>query len=193
MADPASHRTSLPGHFAIALAFGLGGAVALAAAGWSKISMQSHATRQPHPAWAEMPWPFPMDQWGKGKAYRCAAANCGTEVRVYLRAKIGFCNCTAGVAHDEDLARLSDLTLLGGEAEPLGGGRPIAVGWMDGRARPYQIGSATAVSTAFHHECDALVATAVYNRAPRADVELAMVGFLNSQTVLDWARIELGL
>jgi hypothetical protein len=193
LADVASHRTSRPGRIAIALAFGIGGAVALAAAGWSKISTQSHAAHQPHPAWAETPWPFPMDEWGKGKAYRCTAVDCGTEVHIYLRAKIGFCNCATGVAHDEDLERLSDLTLLGGQAAPLGGGRPIAVGWMRGRARPYQIGSATAVSTAFHHECDALVATAAYNRAPHADIDRAVLGFLSSPTVLDWATVELGL
>jgi hypothetical protein len=191
--DFAPHRASLSGSIAIALAFGIGATAALAAAGWFKLATRSEAAHAPHATWTEVPWPFPMDEWGRGKAFRCTATNCGTDVNVYLRAKIGFCNCTAGVAHDEDLERLSDLRLIGREAAPLGGGRPIAVGWMKGRARPYQVGSATAVSTAFHSECDALVATAVYNRAPRADIELAVLGFLNSQTVLDWVTVELGL
>ena len=30
------------------------------------------------PVWIEVPWPFPIDQWGRGKAYACKAADCGT-------------------------------------------------------------------------------------------------------------------
>jgi hypothetical protein len=29
----------------------------------------------PQPVWSEMAWPFPMDQWGKGKAFQCKAAD----------------------------------------------------------------------------------------------------------------------
>ena len=61
------------------------------------------------------------DQWGKGKAFHCKAADCGTEVSLYVRAKIGFCNCTTGVADDEELERLSDFDLMGsGTARPGG-------------------------------------------------------------------------
>ena len=56
-----------------------------------------------------------MDQWGKGKAFRCKPADCGAEVNIYLRAKLGFCNCTTGVADDEELDRMSDFDLVGGE------------------------------------------------------------------------------
>ena len=31
-------------------------------------------------AWAEVKWPFPLDQWGTGKAFQCGAADCGAEV-----------------------------------------------------------------------------------------------------------------
>ena len=48
------------------------------------------------PVWQEVTWPFSIDQWGKGKAFRCRASDCGVEVTLYLRAKIGFCNCTTG-------------------------------------------------------------------------------------------------
>src|ERR1043166_3789000 len=65
------------------------------------------------PAWDEVPWPFPIDQWGKGKALVCKAGACGTEVTLYIRAKIGFCNCATGVADDEELDRISDFALLG--------------------------------------------------------------------------------
>jgi hypothetical protein len=193
LADVAPHRSSSSSLIAVALAFGIGGAVAFAGNGWSRLATRSDAAQASHPGWTEAAWPFPMDEWGRGKAYRCPAAVCGAEVNIYLRAKIGFCNCTTGVAHDDDLNRLSDLNLIRGQAEPLGGGRPITVGWMKGRARIYEIAGATALSAAFHNECDALVATAVYNRAPRADIDLAVLGFLNSKTALDWATVELGL
>ena len=40
--------------------------------------------------WPEEKWPFPIDQWGTGQAFDCAAERCGREVHLYLRAKIGF-------------------------------------------------------------------------------------------------------
>src|SRR5688500_6012072 len=60
------------------------------------------------PGWTEVQWPFPIDQFGRGKAFRCSAADCGTQVMLYVRAKIGFCNCAEGVADDEELERISD-------------------------------------------------------------------------------------
>ena len=51
-----------------------------------------------HPVWTEADWPFAVDEWGKGKAFRCAATQCGEEVNLYIRAKIGFCNCSTGVS-----------------------------------------------------------------------------------------------
>ena len=38
------------------------------------------------PMWSEEKWPFPIDQWGTGKAFRCRSADCGTDIDVYLRA-----------------------------------------------------------------------------------------------------------
>ena len=197
MADVAPYRTSPPGRIAIILAFGIGCAVALVAWGLLKFTTPSDAARAPHPVWREVPWPFPMDEWGRGKAYRCPAASCGAEVNVYLRAKIGFCNCTGGIADDEELERLSDFNLVGGHVTAIKAGQPITVGWMKGRSRTYGIANATsdalALSTAFHNECDALVGTAVFDRERLADIEPAVIGFLNSQTALEWARVELGL
>ena len=89
-----------------------------------------------------MKWPFPIDQWGTGRAFACKAADCGAEVNLYLRAKLGSCNCTNGVADDADLDRMSDFDLVGGEVSPLGAGRPIAVGWMKGRSRAYALTAA---------------------------------------------------
>jgi hypothetical protein len=32
------------------------------------------------PAWTEFKWPFPVDQWGIGRAFVCKPAECGVEV-----------------------------------------------------------------------------------------------------------------
>src|ERR1044071_2098806 len=114
---------------ATAAAFLLGGAAALLAwSDWPRLALAG----APQPVWSETDWPFPTDQWGKGKAFRCAARDCGTDVQVYLRAKLGFCNCTTGVADDDELDRISDYDLLGNKLAGRGAGRPIAVGWMKG-------------------------------------------------------------
>ena len=100
------------------------------------------ATSPTRAVWNEVAWPFPIDQWGKGKAFRCHAADCGTEVSVYIRPKIGFCNCSTGVADDEELDRISDFDLFNNTLSPLGAGREISVAWMKGRSRPYSIAGA---------------------------------------------------
>jgi hypothetical protein len=41
-------------------------------------------------ALTEFDWPFFLDQWGVGRAFVCKPADCGTEVKVYLRPKSGF-------------------------------------------------------------------------------------------------------
>ena len=80
-----------------------------------------------------------MDQWGTGRAFACKAADCGAEVSLYLRAKLGSCNCTTGIAEDADLDRMSDFDVAGGEVSPLDAGRPIAVDSMKGRSRAYAL------------------------------------------------------
>ena len=149
------------------------------------------------PVWSEVAWPFPMDQWGKGKAFRCNAADCGTEVNVYVRAKIGFCNCTTGVADDDELDRISDFDLFGNKLTALGPGQPIAVAWMKGRSRAFSIGGSraekSALSVGFNDRCDAIVATAVLGDERPGAIEPAVLAFLNSRTVLRWAEVTLGL
>ena len=147
-------------------------------------------------AWSEVKWPFPLDQWGVGRAFRCPAADCGADISLYLRAKLGFCNCTTGVADDAELDRVGDLELLSSEFTGLRDGRAIKVGWMNGRSRPYQVamrhGSPrTALAIAFNDKCDVVVATVVADDVPTA--ERAALGFLNGDLVLRWAEKELGL
>ena len=143
----------------LALAAGLTGAIAVAllAPGSSRNATDAR------PLWMETKWPFPMDQWGTGRAFACKAAECGGEVKLYLRAKLGSCNCTTGVADDTDLDRMSDFDLVGGEVSPLGAGRPVTIAWMKGRSRAYALAARdppgkSAISIVFNDRCDMIVA-----------------------------------
>jgi hypothetical protein len=151
-----------------------------------------------HPVWTEVKWPFPIDQWGTGRAFACNAADCGSEIRLYLRAKLGSCNCTTGIADDADLDRMSDFDLVGGEVSPLASGRPIAIGWMKGRSRAYALTtpnrpSKSALSVAFNDRCDMIVATVVLPHDRPATIEPHVIEFLNSGAVLHWAEVALGI
>src|SRR6266850_5611792 len=147
------------------------------------------------PEWTDAAWPFPIDQWGQGWAYQCKAADCGVEVNLYLRPKIGFCNCQTGVADDEELDRVSDVDLVGSERSALGPGRSITVHWMKGRSRGYTVGAPSAkpvLSLAFNNRCDVIVATVVAGNEPVAQ-EQAVLEFLNGDVVRRWAEVVLGL
>jgi hypothetical protein len=152
------------------------------------------ATGELHPVWTETDWPFGMDPWGKGKAFRCKAEDCGGDIKLYVRAKLGFCNCATGVADDGDLEQMGDLALIG-KATPVAAGREIIVGPMRGRSRPYRIegNDGAALSLAFNQRCDMVAATALTGPGAPASVEPAVMAFLNSERMLKWAEIALGL
>jgi len=184
---------------AVAAAFIAGGVIGLlvyAATGLSQSERPVAAVGRP--AWTEVQWPFAMDQWGRGKAYRCKAADCGIEVNVYIRAKIGFCNCTTGVADDEELERVSDRELLGDKTVAREPSRAVKVAWMKGRSRVYtglnySPKGATALAIAYNDRCDVIVATAVVPGKDPLIVEPAVLDFLNSKPVMSWAERTLGL
>src|SRR5215813_10011862 len=150
--------------------FGLAASVVLAGDAAVGVGQQPFDTAK-SAAWTEIKWPFPLDQWGVGRAFRCRAGDCGVEIELYLRAKLGFCNCSTGVSDDAELDRVGDLGLLSDEFEGLRDGRPISVGWMGGRSRPYRVaiphGAArTAFAIAFNDKCDVVVATVVADAVP---------------------------
>ena len=184
---------------AAVLGLALGAFVGLAAFfGWPmRLHNQALATPS-HPKFTEAKWPFPTDEWGEGKAFRCEASDCGVEVNIYIRAKIGFCNCLTGVSDDNELDRLSDFNLMGGKPAVLGAGHEIKIAWMKGRSRPYTVtepyrapGSVLAI--AFNDRCDAIVATATIDHdAPKA-IEPSVIAFLNSDVIVHWAEVTLGL
>jgi hypothetical protein len=115
----------------------LGGAVGALALLTKSAGDGGSALSALRPVWTETQWPFPLDQWGRGRAFRCNPADCGTEVNIYLSAKLGSCNCTTGVADDAELDRMSDFELVGGEVSPLGAGQAVTIGTMKGRSRAY--------------------------------------------------------
>jgi hypothetical protein len=147
------------------------------------------------PVWTEGTWPFPIDQWGQGWAYQCKAADCGVDVDLYLRPKLGFCNCQTGVADDEELDRVSDVDLVGGERSALDPGRPITVQFMKGRSRGYRVGAPSpksVLSLAFNNRCDVIVATVLAGKEPVTQ-EQAVLEFLNGDLMMQWAEAVLGL
>src|ERR1700733_3122669 len=86
-------------------------------------------------AWREIAWPFPRDGWPAGRAFHCAAAACGDDLELYVRPKIGFCNCDTGVADDDEVDRVADLDLISHHFTPLEADKAIAVADMSGRLR----------------------------------------------------------
>jgi hypothetical protein len=148
-------------------------------------------------AWSEVKWPFLTDQWGQGRAFVCAAATCGADVKLYLRAKVGFCNCQTGVSDDAELDRVGDLEIFSERWTGLDAGRPIKIGWMNGRSRAYRVevpyaGPVTALAVAFNDKCDVAVVTVVAAREHLVLAERLALDFLNSDLVLHWAERELG-
>jgi hypothetical protein len=149
------------------------------------------------PVWTEAKWPFPMDQWGLGKAFVCAAADCGGQVDLYVRPKIGFCNCATGVSDETELERVADTELLRAKTKSVGPGRPIKVGWMRGLSRSYAASDGETgerlVSVAYNDECDVVVAVARFANGDPAMLEPAILAFLNTNPMVLWAKKELGL
>jgi hypothetical protein len=174
---------------------GFGGLAAFAYHAWPPSTRDREVTTPSHPVWQEAQWPFPMDEWGKGNSFRCDAADCGVEVNLYIRAKIGFCNCTTGVSDDDELDRLADFRLMREKPSALSAGSPIRVAWMKGRSRAFAIPQShtSTLAIAFNDRCDAVVATALVGHRHPAPIEPSVIAFLNSPTILKWAEVTLGL
>ena len=149
------------------------------------------------PVWSETKWPFLQDQWGIGKAFVCMPADCGVKIDVFIRPKIGFCNCSTGVSDDNELERVADTDLISPKVRPLGPASPVKIGWMRGLSRPYLVSDEKPgerlLSIAFNDECDVVVALASLGRADPSVVAPAVISFLNSTPMVLWAKKELGL
>jgi len=102
---------------------------ALAIGAWSGVAAFEHG--RPHvEAWQEIAWPFPRDGWPAGRAFHCSGELCGDEVELYVRPKIGFCNCDSGVADDDEVDRVADLDLMSQRFRPLEPGKAVRIADM---------------------------------------------------------------
>ena len=163
----------------LARAIGLFGLTAVLLAGGTLVERAISESAQP--VFSEIKWPFPIDQWGFGRAYRCTPGQCGTEVTLFLRTKVGFCNCASGIADDNEIDRVADFDLLQGRVQPLGAGKPVTVAEIPGRTRLFRIegkAGSYALVIALSEYCDGFVATAVLEREPTPAIETAITNFL---------------
>src|ERR1051325_7852573 len=85
--------------------------------------------------WREIAWPFPRDGWPAGRAFRCEVARCGEAIELYVRPKIGFCNCDSGVADDDEVDRVADLDLISPRFAADGPGSAVQLADLAGRTR----------------------------------------------------------
>jgi hypothetical protein len=182
-------------NFRVALA-----ALVLVATAFSSVAMVHFAApRRGGEAvlWRETSWPFPRDGWPAGRAFRCDACGGGLGgVELYVRPKIGFCNCTTGVADDDEVDRVADLDLISAQFKPREAGRAVRVGDLSGRSRVYDLTmpdgtNHAAVGIALSQRCDLLVAVAQGAAAP---AELQRVAFdtLASREMHHWMMAALG-
>lgn len=141
----------------------------------------------PHAAqWREIAWPFPRDGWPAGRAFRCGSAQCGTDVEVYLRPKLGFCNCDSGVADDDEVDRVADVDMISPRFVPLKVGDVVDIAEMPGRIRAYDLdGHRTAIGIAVSHRCD-LLAVAAQGGGDAANVQREVLAFLGSRAIKTW-------
>ena len=137
------------------------------------------------PAWREIAWPFPRDGWPAGRAFHCSSIRCDG-IEVYVRPKLGFCNCDSGVADDDEVDRVADVDMISAGFVPLRAGDVVDVADMRGRIRAYHLdGKRTAIGIALSRRCDLMVAVA-QGKGTAAGVQRAAVEFLASDGMTRW-------
>jgi len=189
LTDPAAGPTPRWANFQVALA-----ALVLVATAFSSVAAVHFAAPRggaEMTQWQEIAWPFPRDGWPAGRAFRCES--CGAErsaVELYVRPKIGFCNCTTGVADDDEVDRVADLDLISARFAPREAGRAVRVAGLAGRSRAYDLPMAdgarhVAVGIALSQRCDLLVAVAQGSAAPD-QLQRAALDYLASHELHRW-------
>jgi hypothetical protein len=148
-----------------------------------------------HAVWREIAWPFSRDAWPAGRAFRCASPTCeGAEL--YVRPKIGFCNCATGVADDEEVDRVADLDLISERFGPVAAGQEVTLAGLQGRARRYRLEmpdgtTRSAVGFAVSQRCDVVVAVVQARSQAPADLERVASELLSSAAVAAWLHLAL--
>ncbi len=147
--------------------------------------------------WQEIAWSFPRDGWLAGRAFRCASCGVdGAAVELYVRPKIGFCNCDTGVADDDEVDRVADLDLISATFAPTEPGKVIRVANMAGRSRSYDMKMSdgaqhAAVGIALSHRCDLVVAVAQGRAAP-SEMQRMALDYLATHEMHRWMMAALG-
>jgi hypothetical protein len=154
----------------------------------------------PSSGWRETVWPLRRDPWWPSKSFTCAKAACGAKLDLYLRVKVGFCDCARGIADDPELERISDFLELASRIHANSAGKKLDAIGLKGRSRPYTMVATgpeqlrrDAMLLGLNSGCDAVVATAIHDGGAPSEVEAAMVAFLARTEVLRWTRTALGL
>jgi hypothetical protein len=141
--------------------------------------------------WHEIAWPFPRDAWPPGKAFRCTSNACEGGAELYVRPKIGFCNCATGVADDEEVDRVTDLDLISERFTPVETGHEVHISGMPGRLRHYSLRmqdgtDRQAIGLAISHQCDVVVAVTQGKFAAAPQMERAAIDLLSSKPLSAW-------
>ncbi len=191
---------------ALALAVVVAGAAAVAraglpgVAGWGAALPAVVGWQAGLPAaagWEEVRWPFPRDAWPAGRAFRCATAGCGGPMQVYVRPKVGFCNCATGVSGDAEVDGVSDLDMISPDFRPLAPGVAVAAGGMAGRTRRYVLTALdgrehAAAGFALSVKCDVIAAAVLGPAAGTEAARRAVLDLLGGPDVAGWIRSKLG-
>src|SRR3954464_15420390 len=141
-------------------------AIAAAIATCTLFGVAAYVGARPAAAgWQEIAWPFPRDGWPGGRAFRCDVTLCGEAIELYVRPKIGFCNCDSGVADDDEVDRVADVDLISARFVADQPGSVVQLADMSGRMRSYSLhmpdGSRHAgLGLAVSRRCDLVVAAA---------------------------------
>jgi hypothetical protein len=147
--------------------------------------------------WQDMKWPLAIDPWPAGRAFQCGKADCGADIELYVRPKLGFCNCATGITEDSEIDQVGDLAAIGPDFVPLGAGRAILVGDMKGLARNYRVrmssGDVHALAIVTSKKCDVVVITIASTATIPAGTEQAALALLNSARVLPWLTASVGI
>ncbi len=144
------------------------------------------------PVWREVPWPWPRDAWPAGRAFRCEGDACGPRLDLYVRAKLGFCNCGAGVTDDAEVDGTSDLDMVSARFAPTAPGQFVTLAGLHGHTRPYTIANTRAAGFALASTCDLLVVLALGPNAPTPAARDAIASWTDTPEIRSWINRLLG-
>jgi hypothetical protein len=149
------------------------------------------ATMSRQDQWQEIAWPFPRDAWPSGRAFA------GHGVQVYIRPKLGFCNCATGVSGDAEVDAVTDLDMMADDFTPNQPGEWVKIAGMAGRTRSYTLKKSDgtqiqATGTAISRRCDVVVAASQGPKAATTKAQRAIADLIATPRIIDWLNTLLG-